>query len=330
MSVRFGYLLVFILVLFPAMRISGQSGNPFDLDFRVRQKTEPPRINETLELAAVSDTAFDQVEPDSEQVQDLGKKTLSPLPPVSGNPFDLQPQLAEKSEKEYAALPEVPEIPDNLASKGDSGNFLFWVLLIIILLLTVFINLNRSLPGQVYKAIFNENYLKYLQRSYTSDNRFLYLLFYFFFVLNGGIFIFLNIRYFTGQSDISLLFLCWLGLAGLYIVRHQFIRYIQYVYPLEKTFGVLNFSIMVYNVFLGMALLPVNVILAFSPEWFARIFLFTGIGVIIGLYLIRQLRAVISSLSDVASHPVHFFLYLCACEIMPLLIVGKFLYQVSQ
>jgi hypothetical protein len=257
--------------------------------------------------------------------------TLRDLPrrPVTGNPFDLRPGEVVRKEKDYAARPELPRTPDTLANKGESGSFLFWVLMISVLLLTVFINLNRSVPGQVYKAIFNGNYLKYLQRSYTSDNRFLYILFYFFFILNGGIFIFLIIRYFTGPVEWIVLFYCWVGLLALYLFRHQFNRYVQFVYPLEKTFGIFNFSIMIYNIFLGMALLPVNVIMAFSPVWLVQIFMYTGLILVSGLFLLRAFRTMFSSLSIISAHPVHFFLYLCACEIMPVLIVAKFLYQVS-
>jgi len=306
--------------------LSGQSGTPFDLDYRKVQTAGGEKRGVT------SVDTVQQKQPDSPVVpvgKPLQRSATRDLQPIEGNPFDLRPDISTEREKEYAALPEVPKVPENLANRGESGNFLFWVLLIIILLLTVFININRAMPGQVYKAIFNENYLKYLQRSYTSDNRFLYLLFYAFFVLNGGIFIFLNVRLFTGHADILLLFLCWFGLTVFYMVRHQFIRYISYVYPLEKTFGVLNFSIMVYNVFLGMALLPVNVVMAFSPEWLAKVFLYAGLLLVFGLYIIREARAIFSSLSDIAGHPVHFFLYLCACEILPLLIVGKFLQQVA-
>ena len=314
----------------PALLAFAQGGNPFDLEYRKSKPVEESTGTGLLSVLRNRDTIARMPDSTVSPGKDEPGRKRQELTPVEGNPFDLRPGEGLQEEKEYEAVPEMPRVPETLANKGESGTFLFWVLLIIMLLLTVFINLNRSMPGQVYKAIFNENYLKYLQRSYTVDNRFLYLLFYVFFILNGGIFIFLNLRYFFGLSDLRVLLLCWIGLSVLYLVRHQFIRYISYVYPLEKTFGVLNFSILVYNVFLGMALLPINVIMAFSPGWLASLLLYAGLIMVLGLYAIRQMRAVVSSLSDIATYPLHFFLYLCACEIMPLLIVAKFLYQSSQ
>lgn len=327
---RVTFLSIFLLIT--SCCVWAQQSNPFDLEYRKGIEATP---QEVLEENPGADTNGMQLNSgDSANISEVKQDKALAKPPVryeqiEGNPFDLNPALEEKLQTDYEVKPQMPSVPDSLANRGDTGAFLFWVLLIIVLLLTVFININRDLPGQIYKAILNENYLLYLQRSYTSDNRLLYLFFYLFFVLNGGIFIFLAVRFFTGYSNLNLLFLCWLGLLLLYGFRHQFLRYIGYVYPLEKTFSVYSFSVMVYNLFLGLILLPVNIVLAFSPEWVVEIIMYVGLSLACLLYIIRQLRAIAGSLSVIASHPVHFFLYLCACEIMPLLILGKYFSGVS-
>jgi hypothetical protein len=76
-----------------------------------------------------------------------------------------------------------------------------------------------------------------------------------------------------------------------------------------------------------MVLLPVNIIMVFSPEWLMILLLYLALATIVGLFLIRELRAVMNSLSEISTYPLHFFLYLCACEIMPILMMGKFLHQ---
>lgn len=306
-----------------------QKQNPFDLSFRKQQLEEKEQKLPVPEDKQVDSSLLQKMtdKATTENIQiDKGQK-IKKAPVVKGNPFEITGPVTREEKPEYEVLPEVPKVTERLVEDDGMGSLQFWVLLITVLLLTVFINLNRSLPGQFYKAIFNENYLKYLQRSYTSDARLLYGFFYFFFVLNGGIFVFLVLRHFTGMTGLTNLFLCWLGVLLIYLFRHQFISYIKYVYPLEKTFGVLNFSIMVYNAFLGMILLPVNIIMAFSPDWLMVALLYLGLAIVIGLYIIRELRAIMNSLPEISAHPVHFFLYLCACEIMPVLIVGKFLHQ---
>lgn len=317
--------------------LNGQQSNPFDI---VGRDTSSHSVGEStfqldsaLEEILIGGTDSNELDT-SELVANGGKKGKEQVavPKVDGNPFDLNAEYQRGDvSPEYELEPIKPKVPDSLATKGGEGSVLFLLLLTTFLLFVVFINVNRSFPGHLYKAIFNENFLKYLKRNYTSESQFLYLTFYFFFLINGGIFMYFTVSHFF-QVEPRLEFIGYASLALLvvYLVRHQSLKYLSYVYPVNKILGIVNFSVMVFNIFLGFCLFPINVLVAFAPASISVVFLMIGFILFIGFYLLRQSRGFMNSLSLGIANPVQFFIYLCACEIMPLLIVGKFLQQISQ
>ncbi|MBI3519797.1 MAG: DUF4271 domain-containing protein [Bacteroidetes bacterium] len=84
-----------------------------------------------------------------------------------------------------------------------------------------------------------------------------------------------------------------------------------------------------FNVFLfsqttGIILFPLIVCLQFTkypPEWF----LYPALIICLGFYALRMFRGFILSVSEQSVGILYIFLYLCALEILPLLILIKFL-----
>jgi hypothetical protein len=75
-----------------------------------------------------------------------------------------------------------------------------------------------------------------------------------------------------------------------------------------------------------LALLPINIFIAYSPESLKEIFIYCAFGIIALVYLVRSLRSLSVASPFLMTDQFHFLLYLCAVEIAPIMILVKFLY----
>jgi hypothetical protein len=85
-----------------------------------------------------------------------------------------------------------------------------------------------------------------------------------------------------------------------------------------------GFDISIFNITVGLFLLPINVMLNFGPENMAKPLIIIGL-IAVGLaYLMRQLRWMLTARQLIANSLILFFVYLCAVEILPLWAISKF------
>ena len=216
------------------------------------------------------------------------------------------------------------QLPLNTEFELDNRNVLFGVTLLTLLFLASLLAVNRSLVKKAYRAIANDNYLRFLYREYKSMP-WLYWLFYAHFFINAGFFIFLILDYFDWYTEgsIVVLLLSILFVTSAYLLKHLTLSTVAVAFPVEKEASLYGFVTLLVNILLGLALLPINLLVAFGPESVVNIVIWIGISLVILLYGFRQLKGLFISGRLVHSYLFHFFLYLCSAEIAPLLIVGK-------
>ncbi len=85
------------------------------------------------------------------------------------------------------------------------------------------------------------------------------------------------------------------------------------------------FIIYLINKVMGIALLPFIIIMAFCPPEIATISLYVALSFILLLVIYRYIRAYGLIKNYIYFSKLHFFLYLCAFEIAPLLLIYKVL-----
>lgn len=84
------------------------------------------------------------------------------------------------------------------------------------------------------------------------------------------------------------------------------------------------FNVVLFSQTIGIILFPLIVCLQFTTyplEWF----LYPSLIICLGFYALRMFRTIIISVSEQSVGILYIFLYLCALEILPLLILIKFL-----
>ncbi len=272
------------------------------------------------------------------------------------NPFEVRqtPNLAARDTLKENKSPEesidhsnpfeIKHVPTNYAirdtllvkkpipitsKKTANPNFLFVTISILLLFLTMLVVLNRSLLANIYRAILSDTFLKSVYRFQNNSQTLSYGLFYLFFILNAGLFLFLLLKqlkvdYFS--SDPILFFVCVGIIASVYLVRHLVLKIIGVIFPVTKEVGYFNFTILAFNIFLGIALLPINGLISFSGDYIATLCLYIGVIIFVILYSIRQLRGMLLAANFLTYQKFHFIIYLCTVEIAPVIILAKLIF----
>lgn len=207
-----------------------------------------------------------------------------------------------------------------------------WVFYGLLLLLTL-IGLIR---------LGNENYFKNLFKSFVSTqhsfrhikmqvgqqqmaNTLLSSLYY----IVLGVFIFYAIELFSHgftfinlSPSLILVILCF-GVAIIYILRIGFLKLLGNLFDLKENTDEYIFNILLINKMLTLILIPILFIIAFGNIYFAKVSAIIGF-VIIGFALLNRYARSRESMGKLLkTNKFHFFIYLCASEILPFIILGK-------
>ena len=195
------------------------------------------------------------------------------------------------------------------------------IILISALILGIILFYYRGIIADIIQSLMNMNYMStFMNKSFRVHLAHfcgLYLIFF----LNLGLFIVLSYKIMTPGNPSLPLFYIILGILGIYLLRHLFLFVFGWIFELEAEAGTFSFLIALLNISIGLALVPINLFLAFSPLGLAKALVFIGIFIVAMLILLRYFRGALVSSRRIVSGPFQFFLYFCTFEIAPILII---------
>lgn len=150
-----------------------------------------------------------------------------------------------------------------------------------------------------------------------------------FFSLSLGAFLFYTIRYVRFRDVIALplntMLMLSAGVFLVYLIKYMVIRFSGWVFRVENITDNYIFNVFFINKILGVSLLPFTLVLAFAqPEWAQPALILAGI-VILVLFAGRYVRSWQVFGSFFQYSKFHFFMYLCASELLPLAVLMKLL-----
>ena len=147
-----------------------------------------------------------------------------------------------------------------------------------------------------------------------------------FFIITGGFYIDILLHRFDRApvDNFWLLFLyCSLGLSIIYTLKFIGLKMSGWIFSMKEGADAYLFIVFIINKVIGIFLLPFVVLLSFmqgNSYSVAMVFSWCGIGV---LFIYRFLLTYSAVRNQVRFNPFHFFLYLCAFEVAPLLLIYK-------
>jgi len=290
--------------------------NIFDIEGRKKETIENPEI--------LQPQNEEEVEVESSIIPQVGEEIIieEAKSPEGDNPFDVShiPLRKSKLKKEANAFDG-----KKTETKKDtqSNAFLFWLILLTSLLLAIVINTQRGAITKISKAITNENVLKLNQREEKRGINGHYTLLYVAFIINAAIFLYLIVNNFVGLSGWQVFQKSLLAVFLVYAFRHLFLFMVSKSFPIEKEAALYSFTIQTFNMFIGIVLIPVNLIIAFGPEKMVSILIYVSLFFIGLAYLLRNLRGILIASKYISGNLFHFLLYLCTFEILPILLLIK-------
>jgi len=235
----------------------------------------------------------------------------------------------------------VPDIPKNfspnLYSKGFSKESIpDWYFIVIILAVSG-IAWARIVYGKFLNALWVSSYSyqaatkvykeqSIVQKRFSLGLDFLYL-------INATLFLFVLNRYFGSgffkTSDLLFVFQGFLVLSFLVFIRVFVMRLIAFIFNKSDLILGFLYHFFIFNKVLGLVLIPFLITIPYTKGLTQEIIVYTGISIVILVYLFRLIRAGIYVLKNVILL-FYLILYLCILEILPVLVVYKLLLSLAQ
>ena len=208
-----------------------------------------------------------------------------------------------------------------------SKDFLFYLMLGIVALLAF---IKAAFP-KYFKNLFLLFFQTSLRQKQTREqllqDTLASLLINLLFLFSGGLFVTLLTMY-KQWSDLPFwnLYAYITGLLLLiYTGKYIFIVFSGWVFNnMEAAQGYI-FLVSMVNRIMGILLVPFTVFLAFAGEQLVAIVATLSMGLLVILLLYRYLVSFGSLRNDLKINAFHFFLYLCAIEILPMVLIYKLL-----
>lgn len=251
----------------------------------------------------------------------------------SDNPFALPIQGRKKRKTKEQQQGSEEAVLSALFSTENQDNpaipeWLIFVLLGILSFMTIILVVYQKSVSNILQAFFSTGFSKQVQREQQSLLTFRQISSYLLFVMSMGTFCFLIPQVLVEEitfNTLGALLLCMGGIAAIYTLKHLQLNFLAAILPFHKEILTYSFIISNTNKIIGFVLLPLLFILAYTPPEAQSSILYTCFGILGIIYIYRSLKGLACAGNIILFHKFHFFVYLCAVEIAPILILLKLL-----
>ena len=242
--------------------------------------------------------------------------------------LSLQDSINENTIKDSVTDQKIPG-SILIRESGSGGKEILFYVIIVLLLLFAF--LNRLFPkyfNDLYRLFFRTTLNQSQIREQMVQSPLPSLLLNVFFIITGGLYLDFLFRHYqvSPVDNFWLLFLyCSIGLAGIYLIKFFSLKFSGWIFNAKDAADSYIFIVFVINKMIGVFLLPILVIMAFTAGNIYKMGITLSYFVIGAFLLYRIILTYASVRNQIKVSPFHFILYIMAFEIVPLLIIYKLL-----
>ena len=111
----------------------------------------------------------------------------------------------------------------------------------------------------------------------------------------------------------------------IYIIKYLFLLFFGWIFNVRQSVSVYSFIVFLINKVIAVILLPLLLLAAFSGLFVVNIVITVAVCVVSLLFIYRYIATLSSIRGDLRVNALHFFIYLCAVEVAPLLVIFKLL-----
>jgi Domain of unknown function (DUF4271) len=204
--------------------------------------------------------------------------------------------------------------------------FAFYSICILVFLLGIFNTFYHEYLIKLFRVFFNTSLRQSQLSEQLGQAAFPSLVLNFFFVISTGVYLWALIKNY-GPTKLptanTLLPLCIVGVATIYIIKFFIIKFIGWITGLKKVTDQYIFIIFLVNKIAGVVLLPFIILMEFAKtSWIHPLEIFSLL--LLGLFFIIRYFKTYNILENQFSlNPFHFLIYIISIEIIPLVIIYR-------
>lgn len=177
----------------------------------------------------------------------------------------------------------------------------------------------------IFRLFFQPAFRQKQTREQLLQNNLPSLLLNLFFIFSAGTYIAFLLNYYH-QTNLSfwwLLLYATASLLALYLFKFIFLSFAGWVFDVKEATETYIFAVYLINKIVGVILIPFTLLIAFSKPAIINISITLSVLIILLLFIYRYLVSYPAVRREVKVSLLHFFFYICAFEIMPLLLIYK-------
>lgn len=178
----------------------------------------------------------------------------------------------------------------------------------------------------LYKLAFHSSFKQRQLREQLLQNPQPSLLLNIFYILNASIYTTVLLRYFEFKFLYSTwvsIIICAIFFTIIYTGKHFILYIIGWLFNIKEATTAYSFVFFSIQKIIGLLLLPLSVLFVFANKDMQQFVMAWSIALIGLLCLYRYITFYNIVRANVAVSSLHFFIYLCSLEVVPLLIVIK-------
>lgn len=236
-----------------------------------------------------------------------------------------------ENKHEISGSQSVKSVEKNSGSpkRMNPGKELFFYVLIVLLLLLAFLkNIFPKYFGDLFRLFFRTTLKQRQIREQLMQTTLPSIIFNAFFIISAALYIDLLLHHFNilPSENFWLLFLyCIIGLSIVYLLKYLGLKLSGWLFNMKDSAESYIFIVFIVNKMIGIYLLPFLILLSFTEGNLYKLsFILSLIGVLL-LFIYRFILTFSAVHNQIKVNLFHFFLYLCAFEIAPLILIYKLL-----
>ena len=244
-------------------------------------------------------------------------------------------QLVTIKQKYHAVLSQHPLVSEQ--KKGCAGKIIprnaenrTGIFLISLLLLFVFAGIKNAFFrhfSNLFKVFTTTNISKRQMKEQLENNSrasALFLILYFF-SISFILYLLLSNEslFYSKYTPISKYSICLLATICFYFFKNGVVKMLAWIFNKETNYHEYQFTNSMINEFTGLFLFPLSVFLLIFNGNLLSVILFISILLLAAMNFFKYIRLAGLMKKMLSMNFLHFFLYLCAFEIMPLLVLIK-------
>ncbi len=281
--------------------------NPFEIEGRI-DSTELVKMQDVQSIGSEFQEVLKLAQP--EEDRDL-------VNPFEVNHVPLLPSINKNRQNR--------EVQRLNRSRFISQTYIMWILLVCVIVFALITAQHRQYVRELFSSLLNNNAFNNLRRKSGGITNIYGILLYLNFTVSLTIFIILSVS----STELYVFGYLLLSIVLVYIIKHMCLAISAYILPQDDLIKRYSFSIGSIHLVLGIVLLPLNILMYFDSSTGLGMWSWIGTVIIVLSLVLRLLKGLFFSSKVVASYPFQFFIYLCAFEIMPWLVIFRLLNNIG-